>query len=106
MVNDTTGVFDTLVEHSTLETPEQAANALVDLINAATRETYGGEFADMVVNGRYSGHVMFYIGSVDSVVGGDYIHPCALFVLKTTARYLQFINRRNMCACTLVFMIA
>lgn len=46
MANDTTGVFDTLGEYFMLQTPEQA-NALVDLINAATREAYGGEFCNV-----------------------------------------------------------
>lgn len=45
--NDTTGVFDALVEHSMLETPEEAATVLVKLIDATTREAYGGEFPNV-----------------------------------------------------------
>ncbi|KJA19310.1 hypothetical protein HYPSUDRAFT_143895 [Hypholoma sublateritium FD-334 SS-4] len=47
MANDTTGVFDSLREHITLQTPEEAAKALVDLIDRATREKEGGEFVDV-----------------------------------------------------------
>lgn len=39
--------YSTLLEHFTLQTPKEAAKALVDLIDGATHEKDGGEFVDM-----------------------------------------------------------
>ncbi len=47
MANDTIGAFGAVLENVTLQTPDEAAKALVDLIDGATRKEEGGEFVDV-----------------------------------------------------------
>ncbi|KJA17378.1 hypothetical protein HYPSUDRAFT_146577 [Hypholoma sublateritium FD-334 SS-4] len=47
MANDTIGAFGAVLENFTVQTPDEAAKALVDLIDAATRKKEGGEFVDV-----------------------------------------------------------
>ena len=45
--SDTTGVFAALLEKVTLQTPEEAAKALLKLIDESTRNKDGGEFINV-----------------------------------------------------------
>ncbi len=45
--SDTTGVLTALLEKVTVQTPEEAAKALVNLIDGSTRDKDGGEFINV-----------------------------------------------------------
>ena len=44
---DTTGVLAALLEKVPFQTPEEAANALINLIDGSTRDKDGGEFINV-----------------------------------------------------------
>ena len=46
-VRDTTGVLAALLEKVPVQTPEEAANSLINLIDGSTRDKEGGEFINV-----------------------------------------------------------